>query len=338
MKGLLRMRERMIRFFKEYELWFRIIGKFIGMMLVFTCINTKLGYAAILCQMPVVVLLSLECSIIPSGFVMFLAFAVTAAHMMALSPIIGILSVMVMLIVYLLFLKYTTKQTLVLLAVPVLMQWNLHFLVPVMAGLLFTPYAFIPAAAGIFLVKFLGYCVDAAPLAGSISAIDYEGILTALIQIFTNTFQDRTIITYAICAAAAIAAGYFLSRMSFDYSWYAGLALAAVCEVAAAFVITSMPGFTVDAGAVITGAVIGFLAGSVVQFFRLMVDYSRKQFVQFEDEEYYYYVKAIPKYLTPVSPRERDENELREVLSEAGKAARNVKSGIGRLRHRSESE
>ena len=27
-----------------------------------------------------------------------------------------------------------------------------------------------------------------------------------------------------------------------------------------------------------------------------MVDYSRKETVQFEDDDYYYYVKAIPKY------------------------------------------
>ena len=78
MNGLLKLRERGIRFFKEYETWFRIIGKFIGMMLVFNCINTKLGYMQILCQTPVVILLSLICSIIPSGFVLFLAFAVTA--------------------------------------------------------------------------------------------------------------------------------------------------------------------------------------------------------------------------------------------------------------------
>jgi len=338
MNGLLKLRERGIRFFKEYETWFRIIGKFIGMMLVFNCINTKLGYMQILCQTPVVILLSLICSIIPSGFVLFLAFAVTAAHMMALNTVIGILAIFVMLIVYLLFLKYTTRQTLVLLAIPVLMQWNLHFAVPVIAGVLFTPYAFIPAAAGMFLVKFLGNCVDAAPLAGTVKAIDYEGILTAFIQVFTRTFEDRSIILFAVCAAAAVAFGYLLSRLSFDYSWYAGLALAAVCEVAAAYGVTSLPGFTVDSTAVITGAVIGFAVGCIIQFFRLMVDYSRKQYVQFEDEEYYYYVKAIPKFLTPVPNRERDDNDLQAVISEGKKAARNMRSGIGRLRQNSKDK
>ncbi|MBQ8166184.1 MAG: hypothetical protein IJZ96_04010, partial [Lachnospiraceae bacterium] len=38
------------------------------------------------------------------------------------------------------------------------------------------------------------------------------------------------------------------------------------------------------------------LVALVVQLCKSMVDYSRKETVQFEDDDYYYYVKAIPKY------------------------------------------
>ena len=33
----------------------------------------------------------------------------------------------------------------------------------------------------------------------------------------------------------------------------------------------------------------------ILQFFVFSVDYSRTEHTQFEDDEYYYYVKAIPK-------------------------------------------
>ena len=39
MTQLLIYREKIIRFFKEYETWFIILAKFLGMMLVFTYIN-----------------------------------------------------------------------------------------------------------------------------------------------------------------------------------------------------------------------------------------------------------------------------------------------------------
>jgi hypothetical protein len=46
---------------------------------------------------------------------------------------------------------------------------------------------------------------------------------------------------------------------------------------------------------VIVGTVISFLITGILQFFVFHVDYSRTEKVQFEDDEYYYYVKAVPK-------------------------------------------
>ena len=43
------------------------------------------------------------------------------------------------------------------------------------------------------------------------------------------------------------------------------------------------------------GSVLSGLAAMLVQFFKGIVDYSRIEVVQFEDDEYYYYVKAVPK-------------------------------------------
>ena len=37
------------------------------------------------------------------------------------------------------------------------------------------------------------------------------------------------------------------------------------------------------------------LIGLVLEFFLFSVDYSRTEHIQYEDDEYYYYVKAVPK-------------------------------------------
>ena len=37
------------------------------------------------------------------------------------------------------------------------------------------------------------------------------------------------------------------------------------------------------------------LVCKAIEFFRFCLDYSRTEKVQFEDDEYYYYVKAVPK-------------------------------------------
>ena len=328
MAGLLALRERGIRFFKEYDTWFRIGGKFIGMMLVLARISSGIGFFTALTSLPVMVLIALVCSIIPSGFVVFITAILVSAHMMKLSPVMGLLAALVMLIVYLLFLKYSSRHSLVLLAVPVLMQWNLQYMVPVIAGLIFTPYAFIPAVAGMFLTKFIGNCVKYSPENVSVQNMDYEGILAALNKIFVESFTDNSIWMYAICAAIAIAVCFFISRMSFDYSWYAGLLAGAITQVVVAYVLAAVTEFEIDSATLMAGTLLGLIAGAVIQFFRCMVDYSRKEFVQFEDEDYYYYVKAIPKFLTYTG---RNEMADEKKVSDAQKAARSIKNGVGHM-------
>ena len=48
-------------------------------------------------------------------------------------------------------------------------------------------------------------------------------------------------------------------------------------------------------GSVLLGSLLAIAVAKVIEFFRFCVDYSRTEKVQFEDDEYYYYVKAVPK-------------------------------------------
>ena len=43
------------------------------------------------------------------------------------------------------------------------------------------------------------------------------------------------------------------------------------------------------------GVVLSLIVEFLVEFFCFMVDYTRIENVQFEDDDYYYYVKAVPK-------------------------------------------
>jgi hypothetical protein len=47
--------------------------------------------------------------------------------------------------------------------------------------------------------------------------------------------------------------------------------------------------------AMVIGMVIAVLAALIYQFFVFAVDYTRTEYLQYEDDEYHYYVKAVPK-------------------------------------------
>ena len=295
MTELFVMREKINRFVKEYETWFLIIAKFIGMMFVLNCVNSQLGYFEVLNNPLVNVFLSLICSIIPGSFSVFIVAAVIAAHMMKLSVLIGILVVIVMLILYLMFLKFAPEQSVVLLATPVLMQYDLHFMIPVLAGMFFTPYAVIPAVIGIFMVKFLGYACGAASIVGTGMSFNLDAIVEAMSTIIGQVTDDKSVWLYAIAAAAAMAVIFIIGQLSFDYAWYAAIAAGAAAEIIAAFFCAAAFGTDINIAGLVAGTLIGAMLAMILQFMKCAVDYSRKEYVQFEDDDYYYYVKAVPK-------------------------------------------
>jgi hypothetical protein len=99
-----------------------------------------------------------------------------------------------------------------------------------------------------------------------------------------------------IVFAVAIIIGNIFYRLSIDYAWYIGLAVCAVVSMLFFVICGAMLGVDVEIGSVFVGTILGLIVAFVFQVFKGMVDYSRKENVQFEDDEYYYYVKAIPKY------------------------------------------
>jgi hypothetical protein len=66
-------------------------------------------------------------------------------------------------------------------------------------------------------------------------------------------------------------------------------------------------GTGIDLAYVFVGIVFSFVLAQIVRFFIFNVDYLRIENVQFEDEDYYYYVKAIPKVMVYTSDLETDE-------------------------------
>ena len=54
-------------------------------------------------------------------------------------------------------------------------------------------------------------------------------------------------------------------------------------------------GVPVSVPELVVGMIGAVIASLIYQLFVFSVDYSRTEYTQFEDDDYYYYVKAVPK-------------------------------------------
>ena len=79
---------------------------------------------------------------------------------------------------------------------------------------------------------------------------------------------------------------------------------------------------------VIVGTLISLVLTFALQFFIFSVDYTRTEYVQFEDDEYYYYVKAVPKMVVAapekkvkrINPQKKNTDSIRTVRSNTSKS------------------
>jgi len=67
----------------------------------------------------------------------------------------------------------------------------------------------------------------------------------------------------------------------------------------------------ISVGLAIFGIILGALVGVIIEFFAFNVDFGRVEYVQFQDDEYYYYVKALPKVTL-----EAPQNKVKRISTE----------------------
>ena len=107
-----------------------------------------------------------------------------------------------------------------------------------------------------------------------------------------------------VAFAVALILVYVIRRSSIDHSWRIAIGAGAISLIVCILIGDLVCETNISFFGVIVGTVVSAALMLVVEFFAFNVDYSRTEKVQFEDDDYYYYVKAVPK-VTVSAPERR---------------------------------
>ena len=114
-------------------------------------------------------------------------------------------------------------------------------------------------------------------------------------QILKSLFSNETMLLMILAFVAAAMIVFLIRNRSFDYAWTIAIAAGMVVQLAIIFIGYSCMEVDLSIGAIAAGMAGSVILAFIVQFFLFTVDYSRTEFLQFEDDDYYYYIKAVPK-------------------------------------------
>ena len=298
MTALLELRENLKKIYSRNEAFILPVIKFLLSFIVLSIINGKMGYMTKLDNMAIVLIVSLLCSFLPTGFMALFAMMFAVLHMYALSIETAAVGLVVFLLLYLLFLRFTAKEALVVVLTPVLCMLKLPYVMPVAMGLIGTPASCVSVGCGVVVYYLLQTVITNAPTINSMGAEEATAKLRLLIDgMLGNKAMLVTIAAFAITVIVV----YLIRRMSVDHSWTIAMVAGVMIEVMILLVGDLMYDTNLSIVSALLGAVVTLIACKIIEFFRFCLDYSRTEKVQFEDDEYYYYVKAVPK-MTVAAP------------------------------------
>ena len=292
MTTLLVAKQYIKHFISKYEVYLKPLLKLILALTSLMLINGKIGYMHRLDSISIVLIAALMCSFMPMNFIVVVAAVFTVLHMYALSLECAVVTLVLLLVLFLLYFRFSPKDTIVVLLTPMSFILGIPYVMPLAMGLLGSPASAVSVGCGVIVTFFIRNIADGSSI---FSAMEAEDMASRFRYIIDGFISNKGMILTIVAFTATIIIVYLIRRLSVDYAWTIAIIAGALADVMILLVGDLIFDTNVSILGLIIGTVVSGLLAKVIEFFAFHVDYSRTEKVQFEDDEYYYYVKAVPK-------------------------------------------
>ena len=332
MDSLYVMRQKLQEVYAAHSIVFDKIIQFAVALTTFFFINKNIGFMEMAAQPVATLALAVICTFFPFTMTIVVAAALVLLHLFAGSLGMMAVTALVFLIMFALYFRLTPKMALVALLTPIAFMLKIPYVVPIAYALIQGPVCVIAICCGTVVYFMMEYVKKAVPaLQGGEAAGLLEQISAYIKQVFQNKELWITIAAFIICYLVV----YTIRRQAIDHAWKIAILAGAVVNVIVITVGDIALGVDTSFGTLIFGSVAAIIVGVILELFFFSVDYARSENLQYEDDEYYYYVKAVPK-LSIASPEktvkrinERQETEIidaEEVRRRAERAEKAAKA------------
>ena len=298
---LLEIREIILKAYQKVRFIVNTAVKFLFSILVFSAINTDLGFNPKFTGVPIVLAMAAVSAVTPSQVLVLFAAGLTLLHVYAVNLFVAILLLLIYIVLYALLLRFTPKHVAVAVVIPVLAKYNLHYSVPILMGSTSNPATILPTICGVIVYHLIDIVKVAAGREVELNLEDVVGLYT---DVFDQLMDNHKMIMMIVVFSLVITVVWFIRRFSFDYSFQISLGAGVLVNILGFLIADLKYDVTVSVGTLILMSVLSGIIAMFCDYMKRILDYTAVERVQFEDDDYYYYVKAVPK--VNISLREMD--------------------------------
>ena len=281
MTALLELRQKISEVYGRYEAYVRICTKCLLAFLVFYMIHSQLSGSMNPRSLAEIVVATLIAVMIPIDACSILVAIFVIVHMLMISVEAGVTAVAFFLFLLLTYFIFKPRQSVLITVMCLAGMLNLTGAAAIPIGLLCGPIAVIPAAAGTFVYGMI------------LTLRQNSSVLEASAQRLTSMEKaayfikaigsNERILLLMAALVVTIVVVYMIRKLPYSYAWAIAIAAGTACV-------------TVHLLYLSISIILGVLISSVLHVFLFLLDGTHTEFIEYEDENYVYYVRAIPKY------------------------------------------
>ena len=266
----------------------RIVGgvwTFIGV----TVVSDSFGFSSLLSSLVIKLILTAAGIFVPASGIALMLAIYTVLQVLNLSQSVGVVMFLMYLFFYGFCYAYKAKHMNLLPGITVLYRLSVPYAAPMMAGLFGDYHEVTTVISGSAIAYYMKSVHDAVP------TLSETGNSTGGLDILSSMVGNSGFYFFMAAMVTMFLVVTTVRNIRSSHSWILAVMLGVLSEAlimsGGEIFFGQGPGAaTLFFGNVFT-AVVGFLAALFFQ----NLDYTRVERVQFEDDDYYYYVTAVPK-------------------------------------------
>ncbi|MBQ0026703.1 MAG: hypothetical protein KBS79_04975 [Lachnospiraceae bacterium] len=320
MEQILAIRQKCKELYSNYDVYIMPVLKFITALISILVINNAIGFEETLAKWNVILIAALVCAILPWAGITFVLLIFVMFNLLALSWEVALVALCLVILAAILQYLFLPGFSIIIILIPVLYYLNIPFVIPLIVGLVGGPTAFIPACSGVFSYYFIQGVEKNATFFAT-AATSQADILEQLMQVL-SIIQDNKIMQLSIISTAiSVLIVYFIRHIKVDFAPYLAVGFGAVANVVSYLIGGFVMEITIPYVTVFVGTLISLVIALVISLWIIAADYNHSEYLQYEDDDYVYYVKAVPKIKVAPSKvkvhditADQDDADIQEAL------------------------
>lgn len=293
MRYLIILRNRIIDFQKSHYRIASYIAKLILVFVALMVLRENVGYNTLLSNFWIILALAVVCAFIPLRFLLFILLAYVTIQFFSLSAGVAVITVIILLVMYMIYFRFSKHIAFVMILLPVLYMIKIPLVVPLLLAITAPGSALVSVIFGTIIYYLMHYVHLNATVFSDVTVTEFTKASLLLEGTFANKEFLYTLVVMIVVFALAYYSRKVANTRGNDISVGIGTGAYIILMVAANLIFNTITPQKIVA--IVVGGLVSGIIVEIVHNVVLPLDYTRANSFQIEDEEYYYYVRAVPK-------------------------------------------